>query len=445
MAEEAILDSPAVETPEISTPEVSVEPASSVESTPEKVDSADSPQPGETGHLRGVELYRAVKDKLRDGKPLGPKEIKSIRNAIHIADRADKASGGDLSRFETERGAYAKLSDPELGHTPEQVVENVLAERERLAAIDRDFDEAKPEFVTELATVNPVSFQKLVPLALDQFSKMNPEGYSAIVAKAAAGYMQSEGIPTQWAILNAFLPNMPDFAGKDQVLEAIRTVYRTVSSLDTMAAQKWEPKGDQQPSGQMGDPKSEGDSLQDRELRVTLREWNPEVSRPGVEMRNQEMDRIAASQKITLTDADKKKIGAAVTEELNARLAADSRYGQAMRGYLQAGNRKGYADRALSEYKKLVPSITRRHTQVVIDEKKTQPAAKAAVNGAKVAQPLPAATKDTNGNLIKWLGGHPRTQGKEIDLARTSNSMLQRNEAYLKGEQGLFKWRKQTV
>ncbi len=175
-----------------------------------------------------------------------------------------------------------------------------------------------------------------------------------------------------------------------------------------------------------------------------MREWQAETSRPGHELRENEINRIATGQKATLTEQDKVKIRSAVTEELNARLAADTRYGQAMRGYLQAGNRRAYSDRALSEYKKLIPSITRRHTQAAIDEKKSHPAPKQAVNG-KVAQPLPKATQDSNGNLIQWLSGPPRTVGKQVDYGRTTNSMLQRNEAYIKGEKALFKWKVRTA
>ena len=407
-----------------------------------EVDSADTPQPGETGHLRGSELYRAVKDQL---KTLDPKLARSVRNAIHIAAQADKATGGDLQRFEAERTAYSKLADsPDDGLTPEQRVEAVLDERNFWREFDDKYEKGDPGIVEMLASSNPQSFQNLVVPAVNKFAEVNPEGYSALIAKATVQYLASNGLPVQMQILDAFLPLMPEFNGRQQLLGAIDHVKALMGALEGMASKPIAPKlpegGQRQSSGIDNDP----NRLAERELSITMREWQAETSRPGHELRENEINRIATGQKATLTEQDKVKIRSAVTEELNARLAADTRYGQAMRGYLQAGNRRAYSDRALSEYKKLIPSITRRHTQAAIDEKKSQPAPKQAVNG-KVAQPLPKATQDSNGNLIQWLSGPPRTVGKQVDYGRTTNSMLQRNEAYIKGEKALFKWKVRTA
>jgi hypothetical protein len=70
--------------------------------------------------------------------------------------------------------------------------------------------------------------------------------------------------------------------------------------------------------------------------------------------------------------------------------------------------------------------------------------AKVDTQPGKTAQPLPKPTQDASGNLIQWIAGPPRTVGKQVDYLRTTNSMLQRNEAYIKGEKGLFKWKTRT-
>jgi hypothetical protein len=237
---------------------------------------------------------------------------------------------------------------------------------------------------------------------------------------------------------------MPEFAAKQQVLGAINHIKSLMGALDDMASKPIAAKvaeGDGKPNGGIN---QNPDHLAERELSITRREWQVDTERPGIELRNTEMSRIASQQKATLTDGDRQKIRVAVNEEINARLAADTKYGQAMRGYLQAGNRQAYRDRALSEYKKLIPSVTRRHTQAVIDEKKAAPVAKVDTQPGKTAQPLPKPTQDASGNLIQWIAGPPRTVGKQVDYLRTTNSMLQRNEAYIKGEKGLFKWKTRT-
>lgn len=437
----AVVDAP-VETPAVeSTPEVST-PSNDTPSDTPQIDSGDTPQPGEAGHLRGAELYRAVKDQL---KSLDPKLAKSVRAAIHIAAQADKAVGGDLGRFESERAAYSKLADdPEDGLTPEQRVESILEERNFWRDFDDRFEKADPATIEKMHDANPGAFQNLIVPAVNKFASVNPEGYSSLIAKATTQYLAANNLPLQLQILDTFLPMMPEFAAKQQVLGAINHIKSLMGALDDMASKPIAAKvaeGDGKPNGGIN---QNPDHLAERELSITRREWQVDTERPGIELRNAEMSRIAAQQKATLTDGDRQKIRVAVNEEINARLAADTKYGQAMRGYLQAGNRQAYRDRALSEYKKLIPSVTRRHTQAVIDEKKAAPVAKVDTQPGKTAQPLPKPTQDASGNLIQWIAGPPRTVGKQVDYLRTTNSMLQRNEAYIKGEKGLFKWKTRT-
>ena len=69
-------------------------------------------------------------------------------------------------------------------------------------------------------------------------------------------------------------------------------------------------------------------------------------------------------------------------------------------------------------------------------------------NGVKPSGDVPRGTqptKDNSGNLVQWLSGPPKTVGKQVDYMRTSNSMLVRGEAYLKGEKGLFKWKQKSA
>jgi hypothetical protein len=157
------------------------------------------------------------------------------------------------------------------------------------------------------------------------------------------------------------------------------------------------------------------------------------------------MTRAAGTRKVTLTEQEKTKIKAAVKEEFETRLAANRQYGEAMQGYLRNKNQRAYNERAASEGKKLLPSIVTRHTNAVIDERQKAAAAKPATNGNGAQRTTTTTTKGSNGEAIQWLAGSPKTVGKQVDYMRTSNAMLNRGEAFLKGEKGLFKWKVKSV
>jgi len=415
----------------------------------QQIDNGDTPQAGETGHLRGAELYRAVKEKLKNGEKLDAREIRSIRNAIHIADKADRATGGNLDAFESERQIYSRLTDDaEAGYTAEQIVEQTLDERNFWRDFDEKFEKGDPALIPQMLEANPEAFQQLIPRAMDEFARVNPEGFSAYVAKSAKGYLDGKQIPLQFAILQTFVPNMPDFPGKDRVIAAINEIYGAVSGLDEMAAKPIAPKLAEGTQKQTGGIDQREERLTQKEMDITRREWNGETHQVGTGLRDSEMQRLATAQKVTLDDSDKAKIRAAVLEEYNARCAANTKYGQAMRGYIQAGNKRAYIDRATSEYRKLIPSITARHTQAVIDAKKaagTQKQTQNANGNGQQRQTTTQRTTDHSGNLAQWISGHPKTIGKRVDLLRTTNAMLNRNEAYIVGEKGLFKWKPKTA
>jgi hypothetical protein len=440
----AVIEAP--EASSASSEEISApEPGPGSSGKPGAHESADGGEstPQEGAEFRANELYRAVKEQL---KSFDPKHALAVRNAIFSAEKLREKIGGDLRAFEAAQAAYARLGDDaSSGQTPEQIVEETIAERQFWRDFDDKFEKGDPALIPQMVEANPEAFQKLVLPALNKFAEMNPEGYSSIISQAAVGYLDSNQIPLMFQILDTFLPGMPDFPGKPQVLEAINRVYQSFEALRGMAGKPIAPKGGENGAQKSGGLDQREETLRAREHAATRSEWQAETERPGIELREQTMNRVAAAAKVTLTEAEKDKIRSAVREEINARCAADRRYGEAMRAYVDAANKKAYQDKAASMYKLHIPGATTRHTQAVIEERKTAP--KPAANGnlqPKTATPAPRGTQpDGNGNLIQWISGHPRTLGKDVDYTRTTQGMLLRNEAYLKGERALYKWRGQ--
>jgi hypothetical protein len=441
MADEAVglMDAPAAETgADLGSTDTSTVTGNEAS---EGIDQGDTPQPGETGHLRGAELYRSVKNKLRNGEPLTPAEQRSIRNSIHIAAKADEATGGDLNKFTAEREAYQQLArEGEESMPTEDLIQAVRADRDQLAGILADIESGAPRLVEELFNDHPESAKQLTTQAMDRLSRLDNERFSNYIARSASAYFNGQGIQVEFAVLDEFLPSLPDFPGKNRVIQAIQKVYQAVSGLETIASKKLDNPGMQtaQPGAQNGD---KGADIDRREQNITRYEWNKTAGNANITLRDSEMTRAAGTRKITLTEKEKTDIKSAVREEFETRLAANRRYGQSMQDYLKSGNRREYEKRAAAEGQKLLPSIVARHTNAVIDKRST---AKPAPTGtAAAAKPTgqQQPTKDGNGNLVQWLSGPPKSVGLQVDFNRQRPGMIAKGEAYIVGQKGLHKWK----
>lgn len=448
----AVLDAPVTETTATDTATTDVSDASqgqnvadgTTNANSDQIDNADTPQPGETGHLFGSELYRAIKDRLKTAGFSG-KEMRSIRNAIGVAAEAHRISGGDPASLAQMQETYGRLAlQGEENQSPEQLVESALADRQQLAGIIADLDAGGEKMLTELIEDRPETFQSLLPNALDKWSQMDNAGFSAYVSQAAVGWLDSQNIPVQLAILDTFLPQSSQDPGTQRVIDAVNAIKQALNGFRTMAQGSGKRENGTKPARTGTTPDNREQELTEREMNITRAEWNQTAARANMNLYNSELSRLATDRKITLTDAEKSKIQAAVREEFDSRLGANRNYGQTMQDYIRNGNRREYERRAASEGQKLLPSIISRHFEATIAARtaaKTNGAARPAVNGQQnSAQPA----KDGNGNLIQWLSGPPRSLGKQVDLNRTTHAMLARHEAYIVGEKPLFKWKERV-
>jgi hypothetical protein len=440
MPEEAVLDAPAVDAGADTSADTSTDTSTNADNGAESViDNADTPASGETGHLSGAELYRSVKEKLK-ASGLSTAEQRSIRNAIHIASKADEITGGDINKLAAEREAYTQLRmDGEDSLTPEDFIQTVRGDREQLKGILNDIATGAPRLVDELFTDHPDSAKELSIRAMNKLAQLDNERFSSYIAQSAAAYLNDQGLPVEFAVLNEFLPSLPDFPGKNRVIQAIKNVYKAVTGLDAIAAKKFESKANPEST----QTATQGSDLEQREANITRYEWNRTAGQANVTLRDAEIARAAGSRKVTLTEKEKSDIKAAVREEFESRLAANRAYGDAMKGYLKNKNQRQYNDRAAAEGKKLLPSIVARHTNAVIDKRTT--AKPATTTTAKTTSAAAGPVKDGNGNLIQRIAGPPKTLGLQVDHTRQRPGMMARGEAYIVGQKALHKWTVRTA
>lgn len=438
MSEEAaVLDTPAVETDLSTTFSDSGADTSSVDTQTgtetEQFDDHDEPQADETDHLRGKELFRSVKDKLKNGEKLTPREFRSLRNAINIAGRADEAAGGDYTRLEADRVAYEQLRGPgEESYTPEQLVEQVRTDRQQLAGIFDDLKSGAPKLIDEIVTDYPDSFPNLAIQAMNKFAEVNNEAFSTYVAKSAYSYLSSKQVPQQFALLGRFLPESSTDPATQIVIDCMNVLKDALGGLGTMANKPIDIK---KPEAK---PVTQQQGTENAEHKLRRYEWDSKASPVNRTLRDTEIKAIEASRKLQLTPEERQRADAAIKEEFDTRI---SLIRDVLKGYVEASNERGYVDRVTSEGKKMLPGIVKRHINEILDGRRTAPAKQTTkmANGQQSTE----GRKDATGSV--WISGSPASIGLAVDLNRTTHSMLARNEAYIKGRPGLHKWKARTA
>lgn len=401
-------------------------------------DGADSTA-GDTGDdgepLSGAKLWNQAKESLKD---IDPKLRGAINKAIHQADSLRKAFPDGVEKATAVIQSIMQLAN-QGGDAPEKIVAETAAERAYFRELDAAYTEGKAEFAEKLATASPESFDKLAPMIFGKYAETNPDGFASYVSQTVLHHMESADVPLHFKVLATFLPQLADGPAKDRVIEAIEGIYGWQNQLRALAAKKPAAKEAKQGEGDGKDLATREQQLAEREQQVTLSSWNAESLQPGIRMVYAEADRIAGKQK--LTAEERKDVLNLVGEELDIRLAGNKKYGEAMRGYLQAGNKQAFQQRLDAERKKLIPGATKRAVDDVI-AKRAAKTTSVKKDGAQKAAPgvkqTPAAA---SGEKVEWIGGYPTAQGLVVDLNRTSHSMLTKKRAYIKGRDTPVAWK----
>jgi len=398
--------------------------------------SAETPESTEGESLKGSALWREVKSLTQEGKPLTPKQLSALNKVIHRNDAFESKYPDGLSAVEAQMTAVKQLFSDE--SVPfEQAIQETVKEQAYYHKLDTLFSDGKPEFVEELASTSPEAFQNIAPAVFRKYAEVNPEGYSAYVAQAVVNHMNSARVPMQFEVLDAFWPQVPDFPGKVQFQKALQGVIEWSDSLKGMAAAKISPKViPGQENGQQGpDLAQQNEQLKVENSRI---QWNSSIYSEGVSFVMSEAQKAAG--KTVLTDADKQKVLKLVGEEMEARLTADRRYGEAMQGYLKAGNRNSYLQRIQSERKKLIPGAVRRAVGDVIEARPKNAPKAPPTNVAGKVKPL---APELNGAVqFMRIAKPPKEMGLTVDHGRTNHAMLERRQAFVVGRKQPVTWGK---
>ncbi len=212
---------PAIEAPVIDTPETtevieqpieSTEGESPVEeSTAPDSASADAKEDGRqfAGKLR--DHYKELMDSKDPAKVQLAKAVKDL----FFQNKAlrDKFPGG-VKEVEEKLAAFDKFGAPEQ-------LEALQADAKVLEDIDNKWQAADPAFIDELAALNADSFKKLMPVGLNKFAQVDPEGYKQVMSGIIHQTLESAGLSN--VLYNISRALTPRYEGdRPDVAEAMR-------------------------------------------------------------------------------------------------------------------------------------------------------------------------------------------------------------------------------
>ena len=426
MPEEALLDTVEAPVEETATDSADLSADSSTSDD-------SSSQPTETPELKGSSLWRDLKGPLYSGKSLTKDQIKAVRQAIQESSSISSRYPQGLGEVETVLDAVKGLVDDESVPLP-QAIQETLSERQYFRELDSLYTAGDPQFPKRLREASPEAFENIAPAFIREYAELNPESYSAQMAQSVVQHMSSAEVPLQFKILSTFLPQLADGPAKDRVIEAAEAIYGWSEGMKQLSLKKIEPKAIPQAQNQ---PQN-GQDPQFQAMDVTRREWNLETRDEGLNLVYQAAQReVAALKKSGLSEPEKKKVLGKVSEELDARLLMDKNYGTSMQGYLKAGNKSAYIQLMNSKRKSIVPAAVRRAVQDVIAER---PAKAAPTAGQPTNKTSPTMKPAQGAMQFRKIAGPPKTLKMVVDLNRTTNSMLTKRQAYIKGEDRPVSW-----
>lgn len=428
MADEAaVIEAP----PEIEAPAIAED---AVESTPTEETTQEATESTEGEGLRGSALWREVKSATQANKPLTPQQLSALNKVIHKAQALDTKYPDGLTSLDGAMSAVRQLSEDQSLPIAD-VIQQTIQERNYFREFDSLFTSGKPEFVQKLADASPEAFQNIAPSVFRKYAEVNPDGYATYVSQAVVQHMNSAGVPTHFQVLEAFWPQIPDFPGKQQFQKALASVMGWTDTLTQLAGRKIEQKALPQPEA---GPDRES-QLAEREQSIMVTEWNSSLRDQSTSYTLSEIDKAAGTRK--LTEKERQDALTKAKEEYTARVQGNRGLTDTLNGYVRAKNKGSFTQRIESEQKKLIPGAARRAVDDVLAARP-----KAAPRAEGVTLPKKTAAPELQGApQARWIGeGHPKTKGLEVDLNRTTQPMLIKRQAYLKGQAGLVTWGKRS-
>ncbi len=363
-------------------------------------------------------LAEATKTALDGIKATNPGIAAGLQKVIHHFDQIRREFPGGMKELRTMKERLETAE--QLGGTGG--MDSLKQELAGFREYDRQFMTADPAFVKTMLDAEPGAFQRLAPVIFSEFQKVNPAGYSTLIAQGTIKDMMDSRFPVQMDMLAYQLSELSrELVAANSPLatlvnRAIETFNNGPFSYFTKvdAAAKAEIKMPDEAKPQANPSQSEKHALT-REL------WGTDTGKALGALYREEFAKQAAGRK--LTDNQKTQIAELFSTRLGKALTNTPGYEDRVNAYIAAGDRQGNLRYQTSLYK--------QHTERILTSllgpgkartAGTAPVQRPSDNGTPVAAPV-----NTNGFIM--LGKPPLPS--EID-PRTTPNMIDRNQAILR-------------
>ena len=248
------------------------------------------------------------------------------------------------------------------------------------------------------------------------------------MAKAVVGYFHDQDLPLQFKLLDRIIPQNSDDPAVQQLIEGYGVIKKAFEGLSAMANKPLStPEVKKTETPAQNQPNQEDAATRLRDI-----EWNATIAPTSNSLMVTEAQKVLGNAKLTADEVG--KVRTAFKEEINARVAINQPYQNALKAYLKANNKAQYLQRVNSEHQKIIKGAAARIVGDVLAARKSAPK-------AAVTKPAAAALPAEAGAIkFERIAGPPQTQNLKVDLARTPQHMLVKRQAYIQGRKNPVTW-----
>lgn len=379
--------------------------------------------------LDGRSLPPKVKELMDGLQKADPKAHVWLKDRLYAERQFRQEFPGGLQEaksLKTVATSLRELVPPTLqAAAPEQILGAVRDELSEGRALDDLFEKGDPKLFERMIEFSPEGFKKLLPVAVNKFSQIDPEGYQRTMAGILHNTLQSSNVLNTLGFVSRLLAK-GDTAG---AIEELKSITEWATSIGELAKSK--------PAETRTDPAIDqrAQQLEQREMQLWINETATPINNAKTQAIKAELKQYVKDQQID--DETYDALEGQCLRFLNQLLNADPNFATTFDAYVKNRDREGVTKFMQSKLKELLPSKPGKMGPV-------ERAYKLFFRGAP-AKPKPGQQQRPNQQQQKpapkgWerIASDKAPQPHEIDKAQTSFEMSFAKAAILKNGKRVF-------
>lgn len=357
----------------------------------------------------GKKLDPRVSSTLSKLKTENPGLGKLLTKAVYRVAELDREFPGGLSEVRELRDKVEELGG----------VDTITEKFEGLAELDglaKQFMDADPAFVDDMAQSSPESFVALAPTVFAKYAELNPDGFKSYIGRIVYSDLQRAEVPLmimRLADVVAENPKAVEILGQlNDYLGQFRELANKAPAQPKVRQQQTAPKDD---------------DIRKREEALRSKEWKGERDTLQMDRFKSEYTKSLAGRKPDAEErADIKERFTIRVKQLTDRLFPD--WQKKTQAYIANDDKAGYLRYVKSVFDRCIPEAMAAAVNAAMRGKK-------APSGQPPGQTPRQPERNGGGNGQAPAGFVPI--GKEpgtwdVDYSRTSAGMLAKNQAILR-------------